>query len=478
MSAVASKEELLNELEALREQLAVLKQERDDLALLLETTTDHSDAIEDELHERAEDALRRSEQQLRMIVEATPVPVLISRVSDGQILYANAMAGPLVGLTAEALLDYRTTDFYYDPAERLIILHRLEQEGAVDRYELQLKKADGTLFWAELSLRWLSFDDQSCLLSAIHDITERKQAAQDLQTAVDELTRINRASSCFVPAGFLDFLRKQSIVDIQLGDHVSKEMTVMFSDLRTFTSLSERMTPQENFDFINAYFKRTSPVVREHRGFIVKYLGDGMMAIFPDQADDAVRAGIEKLRRVEKYNQQRKQEGRELIRIGIAINTGAMMAGIVGERDRMEGDIISDKVNLTARVEGLTKFYGVSFIITAASYQRLHNPEQYQIRFLDRVQVKGKTEVLALYEVYDGDPEELRERKQATRKDYDEALQLYYTREFAAAQAALFGVLQRNPRDKAAWRHLIQVTQALENGVDENWAGVTVMADK
>ena len=144
----------------------------------------------------------------------------------------------------------------------------------------------------------------------------------------------------------------------------------------------------------------------------------------------------------------------------------------------MEGGVISDNVNLTARVKALTKVYGVSFIITQASYHRLEQPDQYAIRFLDRVQVHGKTEELTLYEVYEGNPSELRNRKQATLADFNEALNLYYAREFAAAQATLFGVLQRNPQDKAAWHHLMQATQALENGAAETWTGVTVMTAK
>ena len=108
-------------------------------------------------------------------------------------------------------------------------------------------------------------------------------------------------------------------------------MTVMFSDLRAFTRISESMTPQQNFDFVNGYLERISPPVREHHGFIVKYLGDGMMAVFPDRPDDAMRAGIEKVRRINEYNELREQKSLETIKIGIGINTGHMMVGIVGE---------------------------------------------------------------------------------------------------------------------------------------------------
>ena len=477
-SSTEREQALVTEVAALRRELAELRQERDDLELLLQTMTDHSDVMEEELHNQAEEALRKSAQQLRMIVEATPVPVLISRFRDGQIVYANATVGPMLGVASKAILQHRAIDFYCEPKDRQALLDLLERQGEVDRYELQLKKVDATPLWVEISLRRLLFEDEPSLLVAIHDITERKRAAQALQTAVDDLTRINRASSRFVPSAFLDFLQKRSIVDIRLGDHISKEMTVMFSDLRSFTTLSEQMTPRQNFDFVNAYLKRVSPVVREHHGFIVKYLGDGMMAIFPECPDDALQAGIDKLRQVEEYNAYRAVIGRQPVRIGIGINTGHMMVGIVGDADRMQGDAFSDNVNLTSRIEGLTRHYDISLIITAETHRRLADPQRYAIRFVDKVQVQGKTEVLHLFEVFDADPPAQRTLKQTALADYDQAMQHYYARDFAEAQARLLSVLQRNPKDKVAWHHLVQATRLLDEGVTDNWTGVTVMTMK
>ena len=239
-----------------------------------------------------------------------------------------------------------------------------------------------------------------------------------------QLTKTTQSFGRFVPLEYLNFLERDSIVDVHLGDHISKEMTVMFSDLRAFTTISETMTPQENFDFINGYLGRTSPAVREHGGFIVKYLGDGMMAVFPEHPDDAMRAGIEKIRRIDEYNESQRRNGRDPIQIGIGINTGHMMVGIVGEQNRMQGDALSDNVNLTSRVEGLTKFYDVSFIITASTYNRLADPELYCIRFLDKVQVKGKSQALDLFEVFDGDSPEQRGLKRETQAEYAQALKI------------------------------------------------------
>ncbi|MDA9981653.1 ATP-binding protein [Gammaproteobacteria bacterium] len=292
------------------------------------------------------------------------------------------------------------------------------------------------------------------------------------------LTKTTQSFGRFVPLEYLNFLDRESIVDVHLGDHISKEMTVMFSDLRAFTTISETMTPQENFDFINGYLERTSPAVRENGGFIVKYLGDGMMAVFPEHPDDAIRAGIEKIRRIDEYNELQQQKGRDPIKIGIGINTGHMMVGIVGEQSRLQGDALSDNVNLTSRVEGLTKFYGVSIIITATTYQRLADPDRYCIRFLDKVQVKGKSQVLELFEVFDGDSTEQRDLKRITQAEYAQALRLFYERDFDGAQAKLFGVLKQNPKDKVAWHHLVQATSALEKGVSVTWSGITAMDQK
>lgn len=459
-----TKAALQHELDALRQTLAEVEQQRDDLQTLLEMTTEHSDSVEEELHERAEEAILRSEQQLRMIIEATPIPIIISRLADGAIVYSNATAGPLVGLSTEALLGHKIADFYCEPTVQDQLLATLAQAGAVDHQEVEFCTDAGVSLWVDVSLRQLEFNDEPSLLSAWHNITRLKQ--------------MNQASNRFVPQEYLGFLQKESIIDMGLGDYVTGEMTIMFSDLRGFTSISETMTPQENFAFINSYLGRVSPVVRQHSGFIIKYLGDGIHAVFPRSADDAVRAGVEKLMQVNEYNDYRTGKGRLPIGVGIGINTGHIMVGMVGEEHRMQGDAFADDVNLTSRLEGLTKFYHVSLIVSAAAHERLVDPAKYNIRFLDRVQVKGRKNALDLYEVYDADLPQMRQLKQETQAEYEEALRLYYAREFDAAQNILFRVLQRNPRDKVAWHHLVQATQLADQGVPPGWTGVTVMTEK
>ncbi len=164
-----------------------LEQERDDLETILEMTTEHADVVEEELHERAEEAQRRSERQLRMIVEATPVPVVISRLSDRVILYANRSAGQLLNLASNALLSHRLTEFYQNPADWLSLLERLGHEEAIDAYEIEMHTADQRPIGTATSLRLIEFNDDGAILVSLYDITARKQAEQRLQQQVEEL---------------------------------------------------------------------------------------------------------------------------------------------------------------------------------------------------------------------------------------------------------------------------------------------------
>ncbi|MBN2389512.1 MAG: adenylate/guanylate cyclase domain-containing response regulator [Anaerolineae bacterium] len=301
---------------------------------------------------------------------------------------------------------------------------------------------------------------------------------ESITTSARERELFLQAAERFVPDQYLEFLEKPSLIDVKLGDHVSAEMAVMFSDIRGFTTMSEDMSPQENFDFVNAYLQMVSPIIQRYDGFIVKFLGDGMMAIFPYAVDDAVRAGIEKQRQVEAFNVELHRKGLPPIQVGIGIHTGHMMVGMIGEEMRMQGDAFSDNVNLTSRLEGLTKFYGISMIISEETLMRLQKPIRYQMRYLGKAQVKGREHPIALYEVYDGAPESVRLRREQTKADFERGLKLYTTGKFTEAIASFKAVLQRDPDDKTAALYLEHATAMLNQPLPEDWDGVEVMTSK
>ena len=281
------------------------------------------------------------------------------------------------------------------------------------------------------------------------------------------LAKINEAYGRFVPHEFLQFLERESIIDVQLGDQVQKEMTVLFADIRSFTNLSEKMSPKENFNFLNAYLSRVSPVIRKYHGFIDKYIGDAVMALFPQSADDAIQAAIEMQKQVSLYNVYRQEKGDELIAIGIGLHTGSLMLGTVGEPERMEGTVIADAVNLASRLEGLTKIYGVDILVSEQTLYCLDDPQKYSYRFLDRVKVKGKSQPVDVFEVYQANSEPIIHLKRQTRDEFERAVALYVEKNFAEAQKVFQEVLQRNEHDKVTRFYIERCIKALRFGVSE-----------
>ena len=304
------------------------------------------------------------------------------------------------------------------------------------------------------------------------------QMVNTVNSREQDLKRLNDSFARFFPAEYLRFLRKETVTDVQLGDYVSKTMAVMFSDIRSFTTISETMTPQENFNFVNAYLRRVSPEIRNHYGIIVKFLGDGMMAVFPEGADDAVAAGVAKQLRVQEYNVQRLERGDLPLQVGIGIHVGHMMLGMVGETHRIQGDAFSDTVNLTARLEGLTKYYGVSMLISEQTLEYLSNPSQYQIRFLDRAIVKGRNEPITVYEVLDAETEENRSLKLQTQPTFDQGIDCYRQAKFEQAKSYFENVLEVNPADKTARLYVDRALELLSQKIPEDWTDAWAFSEK
>lgn len=328
---------------------------------------------------------------------------------------------------------------------------------------------------------WQATDLLLTVKEALRSYVQDKKLAEQnlmLQKTNEELARLNRAYERFVPGEFLRLLERQSIVEVELGDQIQTEVTILFSDIRYFTSLSEQMTPQENFDFINAYLGRISPIIRNHNGFIDKFIGDAVMALFPVQADDALQAAINMQQGVAHYNSHRYNKGRQPINIGIGLHTGKVMLGTIGETARMEGTVISDAVNLAARLEGLTKLYAASILISEQTLFSLDRPNRYNLRFLDRVKVKGRSEPISVFEILDGGTTKDVNLKLETRTHFEKGLLHYHSQEFAEAQIIFDNVLQCNPQDKAAQIYRERAAYLAAHGVPPDWTGIEILSEK
>ncbi|NEO69251.1 ATP-binding protein [Moorena sp. SIO3H5] len=282
-----------------------------------------------------------------------------------------------------------------------------------------------------------------------------------------QLAKINVAYGRFVPREFLQFLERESILDVQLGDNVQKEMTVLFSDIRSFTTLSEMMSPEENFNFINGYLSRVSPVIRNYNGFIDKYIGDAVMALFPEKANHALNAAIEMQKQVYLYNSHRHNSGYEAIAIGIGLHKGSLILGTVGESQRMDTTVIADTVNLASRLESLTKIYGTEILISKPTLTDLDNRDNYHYRCLGRVKVKGKSQPVEIFEVYDANPEDLIAFKSDTTPRFEEAVAYYVEKNFAQAQRIFEELLESNNQDRVVELYIERCVKAQRFGVSE-----------
>lgn len=407
--------------------------------------------------------LECSEERFRVIMETVPIPLLIYRKLDGEIFYTNQKACKLFNINRGSLVGQYIENFFVNPEEFHELVAKFEY---VNDYETQLHKKNGSLLWMSIFLQPIEFKNEASVLFTGVDMTERKQEEEERIRISDqieyELFLLNKAYERFIPRQFLSLLDKKSIVEVALGDHVEKEMSILFADIRGFTELSEKISPHENFKFINAYLCRMEPAITENNGFIDKYIGDGIMALFVGCADDALKAGISMLERLNDYNETRQRPERPAIKIGVGINTGVLMLGTVGGQNRMDGTVISDAVNLASRIEGLTKTYGTSLLITEHTYRKLKNPLQYHIREIDRVKVKGKSKGVTVYEVFDADEPDLKIKKIQTLADFEQGFKCYHDNTLEAAHQHFNKVLAVNPTDQVARIYLERCYQASE----------------
>ncbi len=306
-------------------------------------------------------------------------------------------------------------------------------------------------------------------LSALKDklddeIHLRKKAADDHQKALTLLRQTEHAYSRLIPRQLVKLLEKNSILDVDLGDHIERKLTVMFSDIRNFTLLSENMTPQENFNFLNSYLRQMEPIISAHQGIIDKYAGDSILALFVQGADDALSGAIHMLDKLDEYNAGRARAGYTPIQIGFGLNTGMTMIGTVGGVTRMESTVIGDAVNLTARIEEATKLYHTPLLISQTTLYDLEIPEKYDIRLLDRIRVKGKKQPLSLYEVFDNDPVKLRDGKRMTKSKFESAVAHYHLKEIPRAIELLTECIIAAPKDIPARTYLTRCEQYRATG--------------
>ncbi|HAR41349.1 MAG TPA: hypothetical protein DCS07_01755 [Bdellovibrionales bacterium] len=321
-----------------------------------------------------------------------------------------------------------------------------------------------------------AFQLVAVLLGLFYDLwqirREQERAAQrelELQKcALESKQKLLDAFARFIPTDFLRCLGKHDITQVRLGDATERKMAVLFSDIRSFSTLSETLSPQDNFAFLNTYLSEVGPIITKYGGFIDKFIGDGIMALFPNGNDGALKAGQEMIERTQRFN-FRTVDGRMIsISIGIGIHYGAVILGTIGEHQRMEGTVISDAVNVASRIEQLTKMFRVSLVSSEDYLKQLAHTEGLPLRRLGNTRIRGRSAKLNVYEVFACDSDLVRQCKFNSRPEFERAITLFEGRQFEEANEIMQQLANKYPEDevvqyfasKSDWTGLTRIIKA------------------
>jgi class 3 adenylate cyclase len=293
---------------------------------------------------------------------------------------------------------------------------------------------------------------------------------------IQEITDLSEAYHRFVPQQFLSLLGKKSIIDVKLGDQVRQDMSIFSLNIHSFYQLSKTMRPEDNFNFIKSYLNWMGPVIRDNNGLIDKYTGSGILALFPDLAEEAVQASLELRTKLVEYNQGRARAGYLPIDIGIGIHKGPLMLGVIGEERRMAGTVISDNVNVASFLQLLTGKLACAIIITEEILKAMEkNVHRYQYRCLGRIQSEGRDEPLLLYDVFEGEAEHIRILKLESKALFEEGIVLFQDGYFYDARSKFIEVIKLNRQDEIARIYFYLCEEYDKSGPPEGWDGTLFM---
>ncbi|MGH9492754.1 MAG: CHASE2 domain-containing protein [Terriglobales bacterium] len=294
-----------------------------------------------------------------------------------------------------------------------------------------------------------------------------------------EKRKVRRTFQQYVSPGVIRLLEQDPGRFLRRGGEM-KELTIMFADIRGFTSLSEGLTPDELVTLLNEYLGEMTEILFRRWGTLDKYIGDAIMAFwgspFPqeDHAQRACSAALDMCARLEELNLRWREEGRPTLAIGVGLNTGPVNVGNMGSDRRLAWTVMGDNVNLASRLEGLTKEYGVRVVVSESTWQQL--AAHFVGRDLDRIRVKGKQQPVGVYELLD-----FRENAEQHREllaGFEEAMRAYRQREWQEAVNRFETLLRRSPQDGPSQLLLRRSREFLAEAPAADWDGVYVMKTK
>ena len=386
-----------------------------------------------------------------------------------QVIKANDAALRILGCEREALVDQAVETLFSDPRNRWVLdsLARVVESGEVDlAVDAELALPGNGLASVNLSSVPL-IDTTGCAIGymlVIDDITSEK--------------RMRGTMARYMTKEVADRLIDGGTE--ALGGR-AQVATVLFSDIRNFTGISERLGARETVSMLNDYFTDMIDVVFSRRGILDKFIGDAIMALFgapfpgEHDADDAVAVANEMMRVLRRFNRERRAAGKLALEIGIGISTGELVAGNIGSPKRMDYTVIGDTVNLAARLESATKHYGARVLVSEATIEALSMPSRY--REIDLIRVKGKQEPVVVYESLDHYDDEIPELD-TVLGEFDRGLRHYFNGQFGRAASYFHRALAGHPDDGPTQLYLRRCRHYIETPPPPGWDGVWTMSSK
>ena len=282
-----------------------------------------------------------------------------------------------------------------------------------------------------------------------------------------------------VSGELLDVLMENPEILKKSGER--REMTVFFSDVAGFTSISERLQPEELVDLLNRYLTSMTEVIFDNGGYVDKYMGDGIMAFWngllkqADHAERACRCALGSVKRLKELNEDLKSRGLVPLGARIGINTGPMAAGYMGSVQKKQFTVMGDNVNLGSRLEGANKAFGSSVMISEFTYEMIQ--DKFEVRFLDKIRVPGKAKPVKVFELL-SEKGGLSPEWQKAHTIYHEAIMLFVNREFSKAREKFLEVSSILGQDKASMAYVHRAEEFIAHPPAAEWDGVFEVKSK
>ena len=386
------------------------------------------------------------------------------------IVTCNSAGGRIIGLAPSAILGHSAAEFFAGKNDWIIErIKKVQVEKAANvAMDVEIVFGDRPVS-VNLTVLPLASGDGKQLgtLLMIEDISTEKRVKATMARYMDPA----------IAARMLD-----NNGDAGLLGGASTRATVLFSDIRNFTTLSEELGAQGTVAFLNEYFTMMVECIAHEEGMLDKFIGDAVMAAFglpivhDDDEDRAVRAAIAMIRECRRWSRDRVQRGQKRVEMGIGLNTDMVVSGNIGSAKRMDYTLIGDGVNLASRLESACKVYSAQILLSENTFGRLRGT--YRIRNIDQVVVKGKTEPVGVYEVLDHHTEESFPNLMDVVSYFNEGMRNYRAARFSNAIAHFEKALACHPRDKLSSTYIERCQHLMDHPPPGDWNGVWVMTQK